>query len=117
VHAQRVPGRVVEELLGRIPDLAILPLEGADRCCGAAGVYHLLHPAMAEAILEEKVEAIRRTGAEILVTGNPGCALQIAAGLRGSGIEVLHPVELLARALPEEAPTGSPARRGPRPGL
>jgi glycolate oxidase iron-sulfur subunit len=65
-------------------------------------VYNLVHPEMAEPILAEKVQAILECGAELVVTGNPGCALQVRSGLAksatGRAIEVLHPVELLDRA-------------------
>jgi glycolate oxidase iron-sulfur subunit len=75
-------------------------LRGSERCCGAGGVYNLRHPEMSEPILAEKVAAIRESGADTVATGNPGCAMQIAWGLRGTGIEVVHPVELLDRAYP-----------------
>ena len=60
---------------------------------------------MAGRLLEMKVDCIARTGTDILVTGNPGCLLQIAKGCRdrGLGVEVLHPVELLGRALDPQA--------------
>jgi glycolate oxidase iron-sulfur subunit len=93
-----VAGSVVERLLRSIPGLQLLPLADSDRCCGAGGIYNLLHSELAGPIGEEKAGAIRASGAEIAVTGNPGCALQIRAALRGSGIEVLHPVELLDRS-------------------
>jgi glycolate oxidase iron-sulfur subunit len=69
-------------------------------CCGSAGVYNLLEPDMAEELLARKIDRVIATGASIVVTGNPGCLLQIAKGVRerGGSIEVLHPVELLARA-------------------
>jgi glycolate oxidase iron-sulfur subunit len=98
VHAQRVGRGAVEPLLRRIEGLALVPLADSERCCGAGGIYNLVHPEMADPILAEKVEAIRRSGAEIVATGNPGCALQLAHGLRGTGIEVLHPIELLDQA-------------------
>jgi len=98
VHGQRIGADVVGGLLRRIPALELVPLRGSERCCGAGGVYNLRHPEMAEPILAEKVAAIRESGAEIVATGNPGCAIQIARGLRGTRIEVAHPVELLARA-------------------
>jgi len=88
-------------LLGRIPGLDLRPLAEADFCCGSAGTYNLTEPAMAERLLVRKVERILATGAEILVTGNPGCMLQIEAGLRarGSAVRVLHTVEVVARSL------------------
>jgi len=97
VHAQRVGPGAVEGLLRRIPGLTLVPLADADRCCGAGGIYNLLHPEMAEPLQSEKVDAVLRSGAEVVATGNPGCWLQIRAGLTGRGIEVLHPVELLDR--------------------
>ena len=98
VHGQKIGAEVVEEVLGRIPGLQLVPLERSERCCGAGGIYNLLHPEMADPVLEDKVACIVRSGAEIVATGNPGCAMQIGTGLRRQRIEVLHPVELLDRA-------------------
>jgi len=63
-------------------------------------VYNLLEPEMAETLLERKVARILATGARVVASGNPGCLMQIAKGLRerGAAVEVVHPVELLARA-------------------
>ena len=99
-HGQRIRTQP-RELLRRIPGLRLVELPDSDVCCGSAGVYNLLEPAIAERLLEQKVDRILETGASILVTGNPGCLLQIAKGLRARGakVEVVHPVELLARAL------------------
>ena len=68
---------------------------------GAAGIYNLTQPEMAEKILARKVEAIRGTGAEIVTTGNPGCLMQIKNGCTKAGLtcEVVHPMVLLARQL------------------
>ncbi len=104
VHGQRIGPEIVEGLLARIPELTVVPLPGSERCCGAGGIYNLLHPEMAEPILDEKVDAIRGSGARVLVTSNPGCAMHIARGLARSGLpafEGVHPVELLNRALAE----------------
>ncbi len=107
VHGQKVrlePRR----LLARIPGVVLLELADSDLCCGSAGVYNLLEPAMADRLLELKVQRVAATGARVLATGNPGCLLQIGRGCRerGIAIEVLHPVELLGRALPEKEPIG-----------
>jgi glycolate oxidase iron-sulfur subunit len=102
VHGQRLGPEVVLGLLRRIPGLELVPLADSDRCCGAGGVYNLVHPELARPIGDEKVKAILATGARIAVTGNPGCTLQILAGLSESGIEVLHPVELLDRSYARE---------------
>jgi len=102
VHGQRIGSGVVEDLLRKIPSLELVPLPRSERCCGAGGVYNLIHPEMAEPVLREKVADLLATGAEIVATGNPGCALQIAAGLRGRAVEVVHPVEVLDRGYGEE---------------
>jgi glycolate oxidase iron-sulfur subunit len=88
-------------LLQRIPEAEITPLPGNERCCGAAGRYMIDHPEMADALRQDKVDAIQATHPDILVSANIGCALHIAAGLRqaGIGIELMHPVTLLARQL------------------
>jgi glycolate oxidase iron-sulfur subunit len=88
-------------LLERIPGLIISALPGNELCCGAAGTYMLDQPEMADALRADKLEALRRSGAEILVSSNIGCALHLAAGLRLSGIdvEVVHPVVLLDRQI------------------
>jgi glycolate oxidase iron-sulfur subunit len=102
VHGQRVRSEVVENLLKRIPSLEIVPLRNSERCCGAGGTYNLFHPEMAEPILDDKIHAIQETGAAVVVTGNPGCAMQIRYGLDRKGlrhVQVLHPIEILDRAL------------------
>ncbi len=84
-------------LLKAVPDLRYVPLEGAERCCGAAGVYNFLEPSMSQGILKEKLSHIRASGAEVLATGNAGCQMQIGAGARleGLNLRVCHPIELL----------------------
>ena len=75
----------------------LVPLEDADACCGSAGIYSLLQPDLSRKILERKIQAIRKSGAEVVVTGNPGCILQIRSA--GLPVRVAHPVELLAETL------------------
>ena len=77
--------------------LAFVPLAGSDVCCGGAGVYNLLEPALSARVLDEKLSHVQETGATLLATGNPGCHMQLGAGaqLRGMGLRVCHPVELL----------------------
>lgn len=106
-HAQRIR-QEPRALLARIPGLRLVPLADGDLCCGSAGVYNLLEPEVADRLLDMKIARIVETGAQVVATGNPGCLLQIARGLRarGLGIEVAHPVSLLARA----ARAGAPAR-------
>jgi glycolate oxidase iron-sulfur subunit len=88
-------------LLAQIPDLTVTALNEADMCCGSAGIYNFLEPDMATRLQDRKVENILATGATAVVTGNPGCLSWINDGLkkRGKEIEVLHPVEILDRAL------------------
>lgn len=99
-HAQGVkdPPR---ELLARVPGLELLPHPSADRCCGSAGIYNINQPELAAEIGQQKAEALIATGAELVITGNPGCLMQIRMHLARLGrpdIEVRHPVELLRPA-------------------
>ena len=98
-HGQRIR-RQPRELLGRIPGLELVEMDGADRCCGSAGIYNIVEPAYSQRILEEKMRAVIRTGADLLVAPNPGCLLQLAAGLRARGVpmETCHVVDLLDRS-------------------
>jgi glycolate oxidase iron-sulfur subunit len=99
-HGQRIRTQP-RALLQRIPGLRLVPLADSDLCCGSAGVYNLLEPAMADRLLQMKLERLERTGAPVVATGNPGCLLQIAKGARERGLdlEVVHPIELLARSV------------------
>ena len=69
-------------------------------CCGSAGIYNLTEPVMAQRLLARKLGHVEATGAATVVTANPGCILQLQAGLagKGRGVEVLHVVEVLDRA-------------------
>jgi glycolate oxidase iron-sulfur subunit len=88
------------QVLGAIDGLTLIPLEDADQCCGAAGIYSLVEPETSAAVLAPKLDRIARTGAKLVATGNPGCLMQIGAGLRLAGIDAraVHPVELLDAA-------------------
>ena len=99
LHGQGI-ARAPRELLRAIPELELVDLPGSRDCCGAAGTYNLTHPEMSDRLLARKVEAVQTLGPDAVATGNPGCIIQIAKGLRdvGSRVEVLHPVELIARA-------------------
>lgn len=92
----------VYTILGRIPEARLEPLAGNTRCCGAAGTYFLDQPDMSAALLHDKMtSASRSSNARYLATANIGCSLHIGSGLRAvqPGMEVLHPVTLLARQL------------------
>ncbi len=96
VHAQGITDAPAK-VLRSIPGLRLLPLAGASECCGGAGIYGLTQPELGGMIGGDKVRSIVESGAAVAVTGNPGCIMQIGAGLRlaGSAVAVLHPVELL----------------------
>ncbi len=95
-HAQGVRS-APERLLRGIEGLSLIPLENAEHCCGSAGIFNLTHTELSEQILKDKVRSIADTGAEMVVTTNPGCLLQISSGIRAAGlpVEVKHIVELL----------------------
>ncbi|MBI4588774.1 MAG: 4Fe-4S dicluster domain-containing protein [Candidatus Rokubacteria bacterium] len=102
-HGQRVRSQP-RQMLARIPGVTLVELADSELCCGSAGVYNLLQPEMADRLLTLKLECIAASGATVVATGNPGCILQIDRGCRARGlaVEVLHPVELLGRAVREE---------------
>jgi glycolate oxidase iron-sulfur subunit len=100
--------KVVQEpraLLRLIPGVSIVDLKESSWCCGSAGIYALSQPEQADLLLERKISHVLATGASIVATGNPGCLMQVAKGLRahGSGIRVLHPISLMAAAYRREA--------------
>jgi glycolate oxidase iron-sulfur subunit len=85
------------KMMGAVVDQGFVKLEGSERCCGGAGIYNLLEPDLSGEVLNEKLAAIRNSGAQVLASGNPGCQMQIGAGalLAGMDLIVCHPVELL----------------------
>jgi glycolate oxidase iron-sulfur subunit len=99
VHGQKIRTQP-RQLLAQVPSLKVVPLTESEWCCGSAGIYNLTEPEMADRLLRRKIEHVLATGAEAVVTANPGCILQIEKGLRerGSPLRVLHIVELLDRA-------------------
>ncbi|MEJ2677959.1 MAG: heterodisulfide reductase-related iron-sulfur binding cluster [Gemmatimonadota bacterium] len=88
------------DVLRTIPGLELVPLPDADECCGGAGIYGMTHPELGGRILDDKLAAIRSTGAAVVVTPNPGCMMQIGAGLVLADEDrvVMHPAELLAES-------------------
>ncbi len=99
-HAQGVT-LAPRKLLAMIPGLKLVSLPESDICCGAAGTYNLTQPEMASALAERKLRNIASTGAATCAMGNVGCAMHIRAeaAARGSSLSVVHPVELLHRAV------------------
>ncbi|HSF04373.1 MAG TPA: heterodisulfide reductase-related iron-sulfur binding cluster, partial [Methylomirabilota bacterium] len=103
VHGQKIRTEP-RALLAQVPGLKVIDLKESDWCCGSAGIYNLTQPEMATRLLHRKVGHILATGVETVVTANPGCILQIQAGLRahGAAMPVLHLVEVLDRAYAAE---------------
>ena len=101
-HALRVLKVHAEprSLLRRIPGLQVVEIANGDRCCGAAGLYNVTQPEMSGELRRQKAQAVAATGAAIVASANPGCTMQLVAGLRELeiAIEVVHPVQLLDRA-------------------
>jgi glycolate oxidase iron-sulfur subunit len=95
-HGQRVVSQPLV-VLGSIPGLDLVPLTDSDQCCGSAGIYNLIEPELSDRVLAPKLANIAATGAQLVATGNPGCLMQIGAGLlrSGSTATTIHPVELL----------------------
>jgi glycolate oxidase iron-sulfur subunit len=107
LHGQKVREQP-RSLLRQIPALTLLEVSESDWCCGSAGIYNLLHPETAQALLDRKMRHLAAVEPQLIVTGNPGCILQLRQGVAQYGLvaEVLHPVEVLARAY------GVPAEEG-----
>ena len=99
-HAQKIK-KQPRELIRMIPGIDFVEMRHAELCCGAAGLYSTLEPEMSRRILDEKLEDVLSTRAEVVVTANPGCQMQLESGLRrrGSHVRVQHVSELLASAL------------------
>jgi glycolate oxidase iron-sulfur subunit len=95
-HAQRIiqPPRT---LLRAIPGLELREMAERSLCCGSAGVYNVTNPRESRALRERRLDQALATGADVIATANPGCLLQLRAGLaeRGSRVQVRHVVELL----------------------
>jgi glycolate oxidase iron-sulfur subunit len=99
-HAQRIT-QAPRDLVRAIARKNFVDLPEADVCCGSAGTYNLTEPEMAERLQRRKIENILETNAEIVVTSNPGCILQIQAGLKkaGSRVRVLHIADYLCAVI------------------
>jgi glycolate oxidase iron-sulfur subunit len=102
-HGQQVRS-APRQLIQAIPGLQLVEMPIADLCCGSAGVYNVTETDLSMRLLRSKMEAVNSTGAGVIATANPGCILQLRAGvkLHGHGQEVLHVIELLNRAQPSE---------------
>ena len=112
VHGQRVAD-APRNLLRQIPGLKLEPHDDPEGCCGAAGIYNLTHSEMSRAVLERKLRSLAEVDPDIIATGNPGCLMQIGAGVARWGLRarVAHPIVLLDEAY---FPPGSPRPKGRR---
>lgn len=99
LHGQKIRN-APREILSAIPGLRLKELPQAEICCGSAGIYNVVHDEMAASLLESKMSMVNSTGASIIATANPGCMLQLRAGVErhGKGQRVMHVVELLDEA-------------------
>ena len=100
IHGQGIKSEP-RKLLKAIPGIQFVEIEGADQCCGSAGIYNITQNELSMEILDRKMEKIQKAEIDVLATGNPGCIFQFRYGAKkfGMKLEVVHPVELLARSL------------------
>jgi glycolate oxidase iron-sulfur subunit len=98
-HAQRIK-KQPRDLIRSLPGVELVEMRHPEICCGAAGLYSTLEPTMSNRILQEKLADLSSTGADVVVSANPGCQMQLEAGLRSqrSTMRVQHVTELLASA-------------------
>jgi glycolate oxidase iron-sulfur subunit len=98
-HGQRIR-TAPRKLLAAVPGLTLREMAGADICCGSAGIYNVVQNEMSMQILASKMASVNATRAHIIATANPGCMLQLAAGVRlhGSKQRVMHVVQILDEA-------------------
>jgi glycolate oxidase iron-sulfur subunit len=98
-HGQRIRS-APRELLKQVPGLTLKEMPMSDLCCGSAGIYNVVHTDMALALLEKKMRSVNSTHADRIVTANPGCMLQLRAGVarHGHGQRVSHVIEVLDEA-------------------
>lgn len=92
-------------MIASVPGVQLRELQDADRCCGSAGIYNLTQPDMSSRVLDRKMEHVERTRANVILTANPGCLLQMKWGVARAGLtqqmEAMHLVDFLARSLQE----------------
>src|SRR5580692_482330 len=99
VHGQKIRS-APRKLLAAIPGLELREMQLSDLCCGSAGIYNVVHTAMAMSLLKKKMDSVNATGAPVIAASNPGCMLQLRAGVKRFGQEqrVAHVVEILDEA-------------------
>jgi glycolate oxidase iron-sulfur subunit len=112
-HAQGVRSQP-RRLLADIPGLEVREIADPEICCGSAGVYNVLNPEPARELGDRKAAAVLATGAEVLVTANPGCLMQVASALgrAGGSITLAHTVEVLDASIRGDSLSHSPHQGG-----
>jgi len=105
VHGQNVEA-APRRLLSQVRGLTLVAHEDAAGCCGAAGIYNLTHWEMSQAVLDRKLTSLAAADPDVIATGNPGCMMQLRAGVARAGLRarVLHPVQILAEAYGADSP-------------
>jgi glycolate oxidase iron-sulfur subunit len=105
LHAQRIANAPID-LLRAIPELELVPLNESEVCCGSAGIYNLVEPETSDVVLARKLENIAVAAPDLVASGNPGCLMQIGAGLLRAGSPTLavHPIELLDQSYERATP-------------
>jgi glycolate oxidase iron-sulfur subunit len=108
-HGQKIRS-APRKLLGCVPGLTLKEMRLSDLCCGSAGIYNVVHTDMAMQLLAKKMEDVNATAAERIATANPGCMLQLRAGVEkyGRGQTVSHVVEILDEAYRAASKTAAP---------
>ena len=98
-HGQKIT-RQPRQVLKAIPGLELVELPESVWCCGSAGIYNITQPEMAQKLLRRKIENIATTMVPVVAAANPGCSMQLQAGLREANLKVkiVHPISLLAQA-------------------
>jgi glycolate oxidase iron-sulfur subunit len=98
-HGQKIRS-APRKLLASIPGLELREMQLSDLCCGSAGIYNVVHTGMAMSLLKKKMDSVNATGAPVIAASNPGCMLQLRAGVQkfGQGQRVAHVIEILDEA-------------------
>jgi glycolate dehydrogenase iron-sulfur subunit len=111
-HGQKVRS-APRKLLAQVPGLQFREMALSDLCCGSAGIYNVVHNEMAMQLLEKKMTHVNNTAAEVIATANPGCLLQLQAGVRlhGKDQRVVHVIEILDEAYEGQAVSPAPMYR------
>jgi glycolate oxidase iron-sulfur subunit len=107
VHAQKVREEP-RRLLSSISGISLIAFPDSERCCGSAGIYNITHHSLSMKALAEKMRHLRDVRPDIIVSGNPGCLIQLSRGALRDGLdsEVTHPIMLLDRAYDAGPPPG-----------